>query len=84
MLVRFGQQAAAILMTSSIEDPMQFPAGTSLRTPDAELRSFIHSYTYGSTIIFFFYCPTVQIFACPDIFTSPTKKKKKKKGVAFV
>ncbi|XP_051767523.1 somatoliberin [Ctenopharyngodon idella] len=41
--LRFGQRAAAILMTSSIEDPMQFPAGTSLRTPDAELRFGRHA-----------------------------------------
>ncbi|XP_042621703.1 somatoliberin, partial [Cyprinus carpio] len=42
--LRFGQRAAAILMTSSIEDPMQLPADTSSQTPDTEFRSFIHSF----------------------------------------
>ncbi|XP_067288486.1 somatoliberin [Pseudorasbora parva] len=41
--VRFGQQAAAILMTSSIEDPMQLPVDTSLHAPDAELRFGRHA-----------------------------------------
>ncbi len=45
VFVRFGQRAAAILMTSSIEDPMQLPADTSSQTPDAEFRSVIHSFT---------------------------------------
>ncbi|XP_056100064.1 somatoliberin [Rhinichthys klamathensis goyatoka] len=42
--LRFGQRAAAILMTSSIEDPMQLTADTSLlHTPDAELRFGRHA-----------------------------------------
>ncbi|KAI2659305.1 Endoglucanase 1 [Labeo rohita] len=36
VFVRFGQRAAAILMASSIEDPMQLPADASSQTPDAE------------------------------------------------
>ncbi|XP_016381374.1 somatoliberin-like [Sinocyclocheilus rhinocerous] len=41
--LRFGQRAATILMTSSIEDPMQLPADTSSQTPDAEFRFGRHA-----------------------------------------
>ncbi|XP_059384697.1 somatoliberin [Carassius carassius] len=41
--LRFGQRAATILMTSSIEDPMQLPADTSSKTPDAEFRFGRHA-----------------------------------------
>ncbi|XP_051528359.1 VIP peptides-like [Myxocyprinus asiaticus] len=34
--LRFGQRAAAILMTSSIDDPVQLQADTSSHTTDAE------------------------------------------------
>uniref|UniRef100_A0A671NV59 Somatoliberin n=1 Tax=Sinocyclocheilus anshuiensis TaxID=1608454 RepID=A0A671NV59_9TELE len=43
VFVRFGQRAAAILMTCSIEDPMQLPADTSSQTPDAEFRFERHA-----------------------------------------
>ncbi|XP_016100099.1 somatoliberin-like [Sinocyclocheilus grahami] len=41
--LRFGQRAAAILMTCSIEDPMQLPADTSSQTPDTEFRFGRHA-----------------------------------------
>ncbi|XP_051532310.1 somatoliberin-like [Myxocyprinus asiaticus] len=41
--LRFGQRAAAILMTSSIDDPMQLQTDTSSHTPDAEFRSGRHA-----------------------------------------
>ncbi|XP_050978842.1 somatoliberin isoform X1 [Labeo rohita] len=41
--LRFGQRAAAILMASSIEDPMQLPADASSQTPDAEFRFGRHA-----------------------------------------
>ncbi|XP_056591137.1 somatoliberin isoform X2 [Triplophysa dalaica] len=41
--LRFGQRAAAILMTSSIEDPLQLPADPSSQTPNAEFRSERHA-----------------------------------------
>ncbi|KAI7795419.1 growth hormone-releasing hormone precursor [Triplophysa rosa] len=41
--LRFGQRAAAILTTSSIEDPLQLPADPSSQTPNAEFRSERHA-----------------------------------------
>ncbi|KAA0708005.1 Somatoliberin Growth hormone-releasing factor [Triplophysa tibetana] len=41
--LRFGQRAATILMTSSIEDPLQLPADPSSQTPNAEFRSERHA-----------------------------------------
>ncbi len=76
VFVRFGQRAAAILMTSSIEDPMQLRADTSSQTPDAEFRSVIHSFIHSvihspsaqQKQFVFLLCNSSDL-SCPDIFT---------------